>query len=161
MPLGCVRIQFVCEFVSHLTLSPPSSQSSVAIRCCPHLSYALAVRIGSGGVPTISTAWDRVLENQAAESVGKAVASYVEVMAKQLGMEPPDLTLQAKTAEARKRHLRGASSRTRSNKKANAATDAGVTLGANLLPMTSERLLETHIAAQGAASEIFKASIRR
>lgn len=32
--------------------------------------------LNSGGVPTISTAWDRVLQSQAAEAVAKALAAY-------------------------------------------------------------------------------------
>mmetsp|Transcript_19031 Transcript_19031/g.28761 ORF Transcript_19031/g.28761 Transcript_19031/m.28761 type:complete len:937 (-) Transcript_19031:350-3160(-) len=37
--------------------------------------------LNSGGIPTISTAWDRVLQSQAAEAVTKALAGYDEYIA--------------------------------------------------------------------------------
>ena len=56
-----------------------------------HTIRAVRVAGGSGGVPTISTAWDRVLENQAAESVGKAVEAYTKSMSKALAVKVPQL----------------------------------------------------------------------
>jgi len=42
--------------------------------------------LNSGGVPTIATAWDRVLSSQAEESVGKAIALYGKLVAEAAGL---------------------------------------------------------------------------
>mmetsp|Transcript_49410 Transcript_49410/g.139954 ORF Transcript_49410/g.139954 Transcript_49410/m.139954 type:complete len:806 (-) Transcript_49410:201-2618(-) len=119
------------------------------------LTQTYADALNSGGVPTISTAWDRVLENQAAESEGKALLAYTETMGKALAMEPSLLASQAKSAETRKRQLRAPSRSRSSNNGGIFAAEAG----SCALPMASERLLEVHAAAKEAATNVFKGSI--
>ena len=41
------------------------------------LATTYAEALNSGGIPTISTAWDRVLQSQAAEAMGHALAECV------------------------------------------------------------------------------------
>mmetsp|Transcript_17968 Transcript_17968/g.55276 ORF Transcript_17968/g.55276 Transcript_17968/m.55276 type:complete len:863 (-) Transcript_17968:32-2620(-) len=53
------------------------------------LASTYAEALNSGGVPTISTAWDRVLQSQAAEAVEKALKRYDESAASELKLPDP------------------------------------------------------------------------
>ena len=50
------------------------------------LATTYADALNSGGVPTISTAWDRVLQSQAAEAMAKALEDYDAAAAKTLDL---------------------------------------------------------------------------
>ena len=54
------------------------------------LATTYADALNSGGVPTISTAWDRVLQSQAAEAMAKALEDYDAAAAKTLDLPDAD-----------------------------------------------------------------------
>lgn len=65
------------------------------------LAQTYVEALNSGGVPTISTAWDRVLQSQAAEAVTKAVAVYDKRATKEaLGTTKTDLGTKLLAAKA-------------------------------------------------------------
>ena len=65
--------------------------------------------LNSGGVPTISTAWDRVLTNQANEAVDKALQQYDAYLARNMLTSPDTEKLTKLLGDKRSLHLVAAS----------------------------------------------------
>ena len=111
------------------------------------LAQTYAEALNSGGVPTISTAWDRVLENQASESVARAAELYEEYTSKRFGM---DGTMLTRICKALPDHLTGGDSSTISVELDPANCS---------LPLETTELDAVHVEAKQAAVHLFEGPI--
>ena len=111
------------------------------------LAQTYSEALNSGGVPTISTAWDRVLQNQAAESVARAAEVYMEHASWRFGL-PASALLRLCAAVASAVHAGD-----------EACTAELVHLDACKLPFEAADFEAVHVQARRAAISIFNGEL--
>lgn len=109
--------------------------------------------LNSGGVPTISTAWDRVLQSQAAEAVAKALAAYDARVSSQALKADGDLAQKLLSAKS--------TPRPQSSRGAGNEDDAVEWTVEDLkgLPLEADQIIAAHDAAAVEAEGIFTKAV--
>lgn len=123
------------------------------------LAQTYVEALNSGGVPTISTAWDRVLQSQAAEAVAKALEAYDRKAAEApLGARSTDLAMKLLAIKALPKAGKAAADR-HSKSQENEKDIHWVVEDLGGLPVEAKELRVVHDAAALEAEAVFSKAV--